>query len=343
VAKRPTRDDVAGLAGVSVATVSYVVNNGPRHVSDAARARVLQAIAQLGYRPHAIARSLKTGNTATVGLLIPTLVSPGFPHLINAVEDCLAARDYALVLASSHEDPERERRMLDVLASQSIDGLLFTPTSSRHGGAVMQLMEQGMPVVFLDRNIPGVPADTVMTDNVRAARQATEFLIGRRCRRILCVSFSHEASSALDRVQGYSQALRQHDLPLDERMVLVIPDPSGEGTSSALEAYRASFGWPDGILCLSQMHTISVVRALRQRGIRIPDQVAIVGGFFVSPWDMLLEPPLPLVNQNMEYMAQQAVEFLMQRLRGDNPPPRAVLLDAELVVDGVSAFSGAHS
>ena len=131
MAKRPTRNDVARLAGVSVATVSYVINNGPRPVSEETRARVLGAVQQLSYRPHAIARSLKTGRTHTVGLLIPTLLSPGFAYLINEVEDCLAQHDYTLVLASSHENGERERRVLDVMASQSIDGLLFTPSTAR--------------------------------------------------------------------------------------------------------------------------------------------------------------------------------------------------------------------
>jgi LacI family transcriptional regulator len=335
--KRPTRDDVARVAGVSVATVSYVVNNGPRRVSHRARTRVVRAIDELGYRPHAIARSLRTGNTRTVGLLIPTLISPGLAHLTNAVEDCLASHNYALVLASSHEDIEREGRILDVFAGQSIDGLLFTPTGSQVSGPLRRLMEQGMPVVFLDRCIPGVPADAVMTDNVRAGRQATELLIGQGCRRILCVCFSRVASSDLDRVEGYRQALREHNLAVDEDMILVIPDPSGEDVNLVLETYLEASPWPEGILCTSQMQTVSVVKSLRQRAIRIPDQVAVVGGFFVSPWDILIEPPLPLVSQDLEGMASQAVELMMQRLRGDDQPPRTVLLDTELVLPKVPA------
>jgi DNA-binding LacI/PurR family transcriptional regulator len=331
VAKRPTRDDVAKLAGVSVATVSYVINNGPRPVSEETRARVLKAIQELGYRPHAIARSLKTGRTRTVGLLTPTLLSPGFGYLINEVEDCLASHDYTLVLASSHEDGEREGRVLGMMASQSIDGLLYTPSTARHRDQVMQLIEEGVPVVFLDRYIPGLPADTVMTDNVKAGRQATEYLIQQGCRHIACISFSHEASAALDRVQGYRQALRQQNIPVDEGSILVIPDPAGEKGMSALLEYSDSCGLPDGIVCTNQTHTIGVVKALRERRVRIPDQVAVIGGFFVSPWDRLLEPPLPLVNQDLGRMARQAVEFLMQRLRGDDSPPRTVLLDAELI------------
>jgi DNA-binding LacI/PurR family transcriptional regulator len=332
MAKRPTRDDVARLAGVSVATVSYVINDGPRPVSEERKVRVLRAVEELGYRPHAIARSLKTGRTHTVGLLIPTLLSPGFAYLINEVEDCLASHDYTLVLASSHEDGERERRVLDVMASQSIDGLLFTPSTVEQRDQVMQLIEGGIPVVFLDRCIAGVPADTVMTDNVKAGCQATEYLIQQGCRHIVCISFSHEASAALDRVEGYRQALRQHGLPVDEKMILVIPDPAGEAGMSALLEYSDAYGLPDGILSTNQMHTIGVLKSLRARGVRIPDQVIVVGGFFVSPWDTLLEPPLPLVNQDMQRMARQAVEFLIQRLQGDDSPPRTVLLDAELIV-----------
>jgi LacI family transcriptional regulator len=332
MAKRPTRDDVAKLAGVSVATVSYVINNGPRPVSEGTRARVLEAVEQLGYRPHAIARSLKTGRTRTVGLLIPTLLSPGFAYLINEVEDCLAGHDYALVLASSHEDGDRESRVLNVMLSQSIDGLLYTPSSARLRDRVVQLINDGVPVVFVDRYIPGVPADTVMTDNVKAGRQATEHLIQQGCRHIVCVSFSHEASAAVDRVEGYRQALRRHGLPVDEKMVLVIPDPGGEAGMSALLEYSDRYGLPDGIMCNNQTHTIGVLKALRQRSVRVGDQVAVIGGFFVSPWDALLDPPLPLVNQDLQRMARQAVEFLMQRLRGDNSPPRTVLLDPELIV-----------
>jgi LacI family transcriptional regulator len=331
MAKRPTRYDVARLAGVSVATVSYVVNGGPAHVSDETRQRVLHAIEQLGYRPHAIARSLKTGRTRTVGLLIPTLLSPGFAYLINEVEDCLASHSYALLLASSHENGERERQVLDVLVSQSVDGLLFTPSSARCRQRVVQVISDGLPVVFLDRYIPDVPADTVMTDNVEAGRQATECLIRQGRRRIVCISFSDEASAALDRVEGYRQALCQHGLPVDERMILVVPDPSGEASMSALLKYRADFGLPDGILCTNQTHTIGVMKVLRQWGIRIPDQVAVVGGFFVSPWDTLLEPPLTLVNQDMRLMACKAVEFLMQRLQGCDLPPRTLLLEPEIM------------
>jgi DNA-binding LacI/PurR family transcriptional regulator len=331
MAKRPTRNDVARLAEVSVATVSFVVNDIPGRVGEKTRQRVLDAVTQLGYQPHAIARSLKTGRTNTAGLLIPTLLSPGFTCLINEVEDCLAGYGYALVLSSSHEDAERECRALDVMISQSVDGLLFTPSSNACRARLAQLVEDRFPLVFLDRHVPGIAADTVMTDNVKAGRQATEYLIRHGCRQIVCVSFSHDASAAVDRVQGYREALRQYGLPCDASLVLVIPDPSGEEGVSALLGFISEHGLPEGILCTNQLHTIAVVKALRQQGIRLPDQVAVVGGFFISPWDALVEPPLPLVNQDMRLMARQAVDFLIERMQGNDLPPRTVLLDTEII------------
>jgi DNA-binding LacI/PurR family transcriptional regulator len=334
VGKRPTRDDVAKLAGVSVATVSYVVNDGPRAVAPGTKARVLAAIEELGYQPHAIARSLKTGNTQTVGLLIHSVVSPGSAYIANAVQDRLVGHNYALLLASTHGNPEMERRMLEVMSQQAIDGLITIPATHKNRDLVERFTERGVPVVFIDRYIPGVDADVVMTDNVRAALRATDYLIQEGCRRIVCISFSAEASSALDRVEGYRQALVQHDLPVVEDLILVQPGPRGRKAAAALDEFIHTSGLPDGILCTTQMITIEVMKLFKSRGIRVPDQVRMVGGFFASPWNDLLVSPLPVVNQDMERMAEIAVEFLMQRVAGETFPCQTVLLDADLIIPG---------
>jgi LacI family transcriptional regulator len=331
VSKRPTRNDVARVAGVSVATVSYVVNNGPRPVAPQTRAKVLAAIEKLDYKPHAIARSLKTGHTHTIGLVIPTVVSPGQAYLANAVEEILAQHNYSMLLATSREDCEIERRVLELFSSQSIDGLIITPVSMENGDHVRRLLDNGVPVVFADRFIPGVPADIVASDNLNASREAVEFLIERGCEHILCLSFSDSATSALDRVAGYRLALEARGIPFQEERVVVVKTPGGRRAGPALLKYIDEFGYPDGILCTTQMITISVVKTLRELNINIPDQVAIMGGFFDSPWNELLDPPLPLISQDMERLAELVVEFLLKRLQGDTSPPRQFLLDADLI------------
>lgn len=327
--RRPTRRDVAALAHVSVATVSYVVNDGPRPVAPETRKRVISAIQQLGYRPHAIARSLRTGNTHTIGLLVQSLLTTYVGLLVNAVEDGLASRGYGLILASSHEDCDRENKLLDLLSAQSIDGLIYTPISCRNGTQVTRFLNEGVPVVFMDRYIPGTPADAVMTDNVSAARKATDFLIQSGCRRNLCISFSDEASSALERMEGFRQAHRDHNLPIDDLSILVVKYAAGEKVEPALLAYIYAHALPDGILCLSDESLVGSIKALKQRGIRVPEQVRVTGGFSDTPWNALLEPPMPIVRQDFQRVAQLAVEFLMARIEGDKSPPRTELIPAE--------------
>jgi LacI family transcriptional regulator len=328
MSKRPTRKDVAVLAKVSVATVSYVINGGPRPVAADTRQRVLDAVEQLGYRPHAIARSLKTGNTHTVALLVQSLIEPFTGYFVNAIERCLDKQGYELILASSHEDREREKRLLDVLAARSIDGLLYIPVSNKDPEPVLSVIDEGIPVIFVDRHIPGVPADVVMSDNVAAARRITDYMLEKGRRRILCISFSDEASSALDRVEGFRQSLRARGLPIEESMILVASYVTGEEFEHQLIAHIDRHGMPDSIFCTTNDLLVRTIKILRRRRVNVPEQVLVGGGFVHSPWNDLLEPPVPLVHQDFEVMAQHAVDFLIERLQGTNPPPRVKLIPA---------------
>jgi len=314
-----------------VATVSYVVNNGPRPVSEETRAKVSTAIEELHYRPHAIARSLKTGSTHTVGLLVQSLLPSYISHLVNTVEDRLASQGYGLILASSHEDCEREKRLLDVLADQFIEGLIYIPVSCCNGDQLKNYREEGIPVVFMDRYLPGVPADVVMTDNIAAAKRSTNYLIDQGCRHNLCISFSEEASSALDRVEGFYQAHQEHGLLVDKNMVLVVKYAMGQTVEPALLTHMDTYGVPDGILCTIEDFIVGAMKALKHRGLHVPDQVRVAGGFFDSPWNALLDPPVPIIRQDFQAVASKAVEFLMDRLNGDESPPKIELVEAEFI------------
>ncbi len=329
--KRPTRDDVARHAGVSVATVSYVVNNGPRPVLEETRNRVLAAIDELGYHPHAIARSLKTGNTKTIGLLVPSLVPTLFGHLVTAFEDELALRNYGLILASSHEDFDREAYMLDVLTNRSIDGLIYIPMSESNNEKIDQMVKTGLPVVFVDRYIPTVPADIIATDNIEAARRATFSLIKNGCKKILCLSFSDTASSSLDRVKGYYRAHQEAGMKVDKKLDLMINWPFGKSVREALINHIHENGLPDGILCTVEGFLTEVIQVLRELDVKIPNQVHVAGGFGASfsPWRELIESPVLIVRQNYQEMASLAVQYLMDRLEGVEIPPRTSLVQAE--------------
>ncbi len=306
-----------------------MVNNGPRSVATETRIKVLSAIEELGYRPHAIARSLRKGRTQTIGLLVQSLIQSFVSHLVNSFEEYLADKGYRLVLASTHEDVSREEDLLNLLASQSIDGLLYIPTSNIHSGLIQRLMDEGMPMVFVDRYIEGVPADVVMTDNIAAAREMTSYLIQQGCRKIMCVLFSKEASSALERVNGYRQAHLEHGIPVDENRIAVFRYAAGESWDDELLAHFRKFGLPDGILCTTDSHLIQVTKTLIRSGIRVPERVLVAGGFFGSPWNDLLPSPFPLVKQNYQLIAEVAVNFLLDRINGNSDPPRIRLVSPE--------------
>ena len=257
--------------------------------------------------------------------LIPTFIA----RLVNAVEDSLAKWGYGLILASTHEDCDRERHMLQVLADQSIDGLLYIPTTCSNSDIVTRLIEQGLPVVFMDRYIPGVPADAVMTDNVSAAKTAVEYLIQHGCQKIVCLSFSKEASSALERIEGYRQVIEEHGFGYDEQNVLLISYAKGESVEPALLAYIDKFGIPDGIFCTTDSFVFETMKILRQCSIKVPDQVRLVGGFDRAEWSSLLDPPIPFIMQDFELIAQRAVEFLMERIDGKEYAPRTELISAD--------------
>lgn len=325
--KRPTRNDVAKMAGVSSATVSYVINNGPRPVAPETRARVLTAIKDLRYQPHLVAQSLRNGKTNTVGLLIQSLVPSYNALLINEIENNLARNGYGLILASSHESPQREALMLNLLVNRGIDGLLFAPTSDVNRELIKTLIAEGVKIVFVDRFIEGVPADAVMSDNVKAARYATEYLVNTGCKNFLCVSFSDEASSAKDRATGFIQALEDHQISPENRYVVIVKYAAGEIVENCLQEHFASHGIPDGIVCTTEDFMVSVTQFLQNSGISVPRQVRVVGGFNNSKWNELLIPPLPIVCQNLQRVAQRSVEILLDRIRGNEASPQKELIE----------------
>ncbi len=325
--KRPTRNDVAKLAGVSAATVSYVINGGPHQVAPETRTRVLDAIKELRYRPQMVAQSLKNGKTKAVGLLVQSLVPSYNALLVNEIENHLARHGYGLILASSHEDPQREEYMLNMLMSRGIDGLLFAPTSDNNRELVETLIAEGVKIVFVDRCIEGVQVDAVMSDNVKAARYATEYLIKTGCKRFLCVSFSEEASSAKDRTAGFIQALEDHHIPSENHSVVVVKYAAGETVENCLREHFASHGITDGILCTTEDFIVSVTQYLQTLGIEVPRQVRVVGGFNNSTWNELLAPPLPIICQNLQVVAQRSVEILVDRMNGNVAPPQTELIE----------------
>lgn len=324
--------DVARLAGVSPATVSRVLNDNPE-VGAIYRDRVQNAIAQLDYRPNALARNLRRRATTVIGVIISDVANPFFTTMVRAVEDVAQAAGYSAVLANADEDLDKEVRYLEVAAAERMAGVVLSPASSKHT-RIDLLLERGIPVVTVDRKLNTGDVDTVVVANRRAARQATEHLLDEGCRRIGFVAGPSETSTAADRLAGYRHALRATGRPADPGLVV----PGGfrieggyEATAELLKRPRR----PDGLVVANNLMTLGAMQCLIDNDVPVPDEIAVVG-FDDFAWATTLRPPLTVVSQPIYDLGRQAAELLLRRIGGEQFPRRQVVLPTTLMVRGSS-------
>jgi len=330
--KRPTRRDVAELAEVSVATVSYVINDGPRPVAENTRSKVLRAIEELGYRPHGVARNLRRGKTNTIGLLLPGLFGGGFfSSLTSSVELHSASNGYGIILSSSHESQDREAYVLQMMASQMIDGLLFCPHSDKNKETLVKIIESGLPVVFIDRYIEGINIDSVVTDNYKAAKEITRYFIDCGCQKLLCIGFSENNSACYERIIGFEDEINQIKKIVTGHVISVNYENENQ-TQKLIEDYLEEQGVPDCILCTDGTTLIKTMKILQKKGLKIPGDVCVGGGFDDLPWNEILPHPVPVIQQDKDLMAKTALEFLIERIDGNKEKPRKNFLPADFIV-----------
>ncbi|WP_162564405.1 MULTISPECIES: LacI family DNA-binding transcriptional regulator [Microbacterium] len=302
-----TRNDVARSAGVSPAVVSYVLNDGPRPVSDAARRRVLEAVKLLGYRPDGLARSLRMGRTKTVGLVVPDASNPFFAELARSIEDAAYARGYAVMVCNSADDVERERTYIASLAERRIDGLILVSATKEHD--LSDLTDLAIPVVALDRSPDEAPVSTIRADNERGAHAGTAHLIAHGHRAIAFVGGPDTGVSDA-REDGWRRALCEADL-----------DDSGadrasfsfEGGYAAARSIVARPQRPTAVLVSSDIQALGLLRGLDRAGLRVPDDIAVVAIDGTTAGEFAV-PPLSTVAQPISAMGEQAVNHLI-----DNP------------------------
>ena len=284
--------------------MSYVVNGGPRPVAPATAARVLDSIAALGYRPNASARALRAGSTMLLGLIVPEIANPLFAELALAVEAAAAVRGYTLLLANSGNDPELERRHILSLVGRQIDGLLLTSSLSRADLVDVRLGET--PTVLLNtfQQTPGFVG--VGVDAYAGAYEATSHLIGHGHARVALVIGEQNASDEL-REQGWRHAVR--DAGLADGPVARQAWSRAGGYLAGQELF-AGTSYPPAVFVCSDLQAIGVLRALRERGLRVPSDVAVVS-FDGSEDSEYSAPRLTVMRQPVQNIAADAVERVL--------------------------------
>jgi LacI family transcriptional regulator len=320
--------DVARHAGVSLKTVSRVVNKAP-NVQQELVDRVLAAVAELGFRRNQLASALRSGQqTATVGLLIEEIANPFYATIAQVAAAVAAGFDSLLITASSEEDPVREERLLRDLCARRVDGLLVVPAGYDHSFLRAEV-EQGIPVVFLDRPAGGLIAGTVLLDNRGGARSGVEHLLAHGHRRIGILLDSIGVYTMRERLGGAQEALGAAGLPYDDRLVC-------DGVRDPVTAARAvarmldSGDPPTAFFSLNNRITVGVVQELWRR-----ESTAALVGFDDFELSHLMPLPLTVIAYDTRELARQAAELLFARIAKENLWPRTVVLPTRLVRRGL--------
>lgn len=313
--------DVARHAGVSVRTVSNVVNDFPYVAADT-RARVQRSLAALGYRPNLAARHLRSGRSGMIGLVLPELDVPYFSELARLVIGAARERNYTIVIDQTDGDVEEERRLLLAEGrSNPFDGLIFSPLALT-GDDLLQRTSHG-PVVLLGEHIAAAPFDHIAIDNVAAARAAVEHLVAVGRRRIAAIGdqpyFSGE--TAQYRTMGYREALTAAGRPMDEDLLVRTPTFHRADGAAAMDRLLGLRDPPDAVFCYNDLLAFGAMRTVLSRGLRVPEDVAIVG-FDNTEEGRYTTPTLTTIAPDKERIATLAVETLLARLGGGDDPPR---------------------
>ncbi|WP_210507645.1 LacI family DNA-binding transcriptional regulator [Naasia sp. SYSU D00057] len=330
---RPTMHDVARMAGVSVKTVSNVINDHP-HVRPQVRDRVSSAIRELDYRPNLSARGLRSGKTGVIGLAVPALRENYFAELADAVIRAAEKRSISVLIEQTNGDRDKELEVIGGSRLRLTDGLLFSPVAL--GQADVGALEVPFPLVLLGERIFGGPTDHVTMHNVSSARAAVEHLLGLGRTRIALVGVERDsldgASSATLRREGYRQALEGAGIPEAPEL---IPLTGHWGRETGAEAVRhlLSEGVAfDAIFALNDTLGLGALRALGEAGVRVPEDVVVIG-FDDLDESRYSVPSLSSIDPGRDAIARMAVELLVERIaeKGERRPPRLLKPDFRLV------------
>ncbi len=325
-----TIEDVAREADVSKSTVSHVIN-GTRYVSPELTQKVQAAMKELNYHsPNAIARSLKTQKTFTIGLIVSDITNMFSPYLSRGLEDIASEKGYNVIVSNTDEVLEKEREQINSLIEQRVDGVVIAPTG-KNDSKFDLLKEQGIPFVFLDRKVKSVDSDFVTSNNYEGAYKATNYLLLKGHQRIGIVLGPKYITTREDRFAGYKDALEETDNELDPQLIANSDYKLKGGQLAAQELLKLE-NPPTALFSTNIMANFGALKAIKEAGLSCPKDISLVGYDDVG-WAETLDPPLTVVNQQPYEMGYRAGQLLFDRLNaGQTRGYRVVRLETELII-----------
>nr|WP_153423486.1 LacI family DNA-binding transcriptional regulator [Sinorhizobium medicae] len=352
---KATIADVARTAGVSTATAGRVLG-GYGYTSEKKREQVLKAAQDLGYRPNSLARSLITGKTRTLGVVAGDIQNPFYASVLRGISNVAEANGFGLLITNSDETQLKEVHSVELLAQKQVDGLIVTPSDTRKARHLHNLRTVGVPLVLIDRAVAGLMVDRVATDNIAAAEHAVRQLIAAGHRRIAIVAeLVDEGSGGLDtflaravagdpietdtlypswqRLLGYIRAHRIEGLPVDQRLILQAGSYSALAAQAVVPRLMIASDPPTALFTTDGTMSEGAMRALTELKLSIPQDLSIIC-FDDLDWMSFHRPGITTVAQPRLAMGEAAARMLLERIRGEDYPPRTVLMPAELIERG---------
>lgn len=324
--------DIANDLGVSVAAVSRALRNRGE-ISSEMRALVLKRAAELNYRPNLVARALVTGRSSLMGLVVPDLVHSFFAELAVGLSGALRQSGYNLVISSSDEDPDLERQEIERLMAQGIDAL-FIVSTQRTPETLQSVIDRNIPMVLVDRWFQGFSANFVGVDDERIGVIATEHLIDIGCQRIAHIAGT-DVSTSRGRLDGYTKTLERAGIPIDDKYIIRARQLDKSAVAAGYAATKELLGRrprPDAIFCCNDPMGIGAIRAIFEAGLRIPDDIALIGCGNLH-YSSALQVPLSSIDQRSDMLGERAAQLATRLVETEGPHrPKVILLEPALVV-----------
>jgi DNA-binding LacI/PurR family transcriptional regulator len=320
--------ELADAAGVSIATVSRVLNNKPHPVGEATRQRILTLADEMGYRPNLAARSLRTERSSTIGIITDNIDSPHTTMMIRGIQDHVKEDGYICVIISADWDPQNEREAIHDLASRSIDGIIFAETWHRSANEILKLANK--PFVFVHRQFPSAHPYSVTPDEVYGARLAIGHLVGLGHRRIGYINGPVQFYASADRLHGYAEELAIHGIPYNQGLV-TRGDWQVASGYTAMEELLSQEARPTAVFAGNDLMAAGAMYAIFDAGLQIPQDVAVVG-YDNREIARIFRPSLTTVTLPLYQMGEASAQILLDLLDGKDEPQSEVKIRGRLII-----------
>lgn len=326
--------DVAKKAGVSITTVSRVINNKPGGIGKEKRLYIQKIIEEMGYTPNGIARGLATKKTSTIALIVPDITNPFFAHLAKGVEDAALKKDYSVFLCNTSGSSEREKHYLSIIKEKAVDGVILSISQGANREYVKDIVDFNIPTILVDEPVELIDIYGVYFNNINGGYIATKYLIELGHQKIACITGSKNSISSVERAEGYRKALREAGLPIDESIIRFGEYDEMTGFKHMHELLQ--LGYVTAVFCTCDMMAFGAYRAAALLNKKIPNDISVVG-LDDAYNSYLFHPAITDVKQPIYEMGKKAASILIKLLDGVNVRKKIHIFEPELILRNSAA------